>query len=107
MSRTKTEGKSNSLETAFNGILEEYGTSVPQFSVVIAVIIGSLGFDEYFNAGIWTIIAILCFSLVYLFRRQIGSNLKKTGIFVLVVLFLFLIPVVVVGLISKYFDLCG
>ena len=105
MSRTKTEGKVNSLEATFSGILEEYGTSVPQFSVVIAVIIGSLGFDKYFNAGIWTIIAILCFSLVYLFRRQIGSDLRKTGIFVLVVVLLFLIPGVVVGLISKNFKL--
>lgn len=105
MSRTEKEGKENSLASAFDSILKEFGTSVPQLSIVIAVIIGSLGFDEYFNAGAWTIVAILCFSLVYLFRRQITHDLRKTGIFVFVLVLLFLTPVVVVGLTLNDFAL--
>jgi hypothetical protein len=92
MANDNTNEQSKSLDSIFSPILEEFGTNAPQLSVVVAVIIGSLGFDSYFNAGAWTIVSILCFGLIYLFKRQIGSNIVKTGRAVSVIFIILIIP---------------
>src|SRR5689334_12944008 len=82
------------LTSAFGGILQQYGTSVPQISVVVAILIGSLTLDQYFNAAAWTTIAVLSFSTVYLFRRQIPRSLPKTSFNVAIFLLVTATPVI-------------
>jgi hypothetical protein len=87
------------LSSAFNDILRLYGTSVPQLSLLVAVVLGSVGFNEYFNPGAWTAMAVLSFALVYLFRRQISPRLSKAATIALFILLIFLAPPVVFFLI--------
>lgn len=79
--KMEEEIKDKSFNDFFNGILKEFGTNIPQISIIITVIIGSLGFSQLFNAGAWTITTLLCFSVIFIFRRQISSNVKAYGIF--------------------------
>ena len=69
-----------SLESSFGDILKkEFGTGIPQISTVVAVVLGSLGLKEnVFSAGAWTVVAVLCFVAVFLYRHQIPSKLPKT-----------------------------
>jgi hypothetical protein len=78
--------------SAFRGIMGSFGASIPQISTVIGIVIGSLGLPKYFDAGSWTIIAVLSFSLVYLYRRYIPRTVPTAT---LLVAFLFLISGVV------------
>lgn len=67
------------LESSFGDILKkEFGTGIPQISTVVAVVLGSLGLRENFSAGAWTVVAVLCFAAVFLYRHQIPSRLPKT-----------------------------
>ncbi len=75
-----SSNKEEGFADAFGGILEVFGTNVPQITVVVAVVLGSLTLDQYFHAGAWTIVAVLCFSLVGIFKRQIPRTLPRTGI---------------------------
>jgi putative exporter of polyketide antibiotics len=62
------------LESSFGEILKkEFGTGIPQIATVIAVVLGSLGLKPYFDAGAWTVIAVLCFALVFLYRHQLPN----------------------------------
>ncbi len=75
MKQTKNKQKNESdLSKIFDGILQEFGTNVPQISVIVAVIIGSLTLDDYFNAGAWSLTSIMCFAFIYVFKRQITPN---------------------------------
>lgn len=78
--------------SAFRGIMGSFGGSIPQISTVIGIVIGSLGLPKYFDAGAWTIIAVLSFSLVYLYRRYIPRTVPTAS---LLVALLFLISGVV------------
>src|ERR1044072_9451015 len=73
--------------SAFRGIMGSFGAIVPQISTVIGIAIVSLGLCQYFDAGSWTIIAVLSFSLVYLYRRYIPRTVPTAT---LLVAFLFL-----------------
>src|SRR5260370_30515021 len=76
----------------FRGIIGSFGTSIPQISTAIAVIIGSLGLRKYFDAGAWTMSAILSFSIVYIFRRQLPRTVPAAT---LLVVLLYLVAVVI------------
>lgn len=70
----------------FRGIMGSFGTSIPQISTVVAIVIGSLGLRRYFDAGAWTVIALLSFSIVYLFRRQLPRTVPTACLFVVLLL---------------------
>jgi hypothetical protein len=83
---TREADAAKGLEGAFDGILRQYGTNVAQVSTVVAVVIGSLGFSDYFNAGAWTLLSVVSFALAYMYRRQTPANLPKTTAWVIVFL---------------------
>ena len=66
------------LSGTFDNVLASFGTGVPQISTIVTVVLGSIGFDKYFNAGAWAIFSILCFGIVSFYRRQIPSSLLRT-----------------------------
>jgi hypothetical protein len=79
VSLMSTKGTALDLDSSFKDILkEEFGTGVPQIATVVAVVIGSLGLQDYFNAGAWTVVAVLCFAAIFLYRRQLPSRLSRT-----------------------------
>lgn len=84
---------SDMLDLAFGKALKEFGTSVPQLSIVITIIIGSLQFDAFFNAGVWTITSILCFSFLSLFKRHVSPNVMKTFLFSIIITFCLVLPI--------------
>jgi hypothetical protein len=85
------------LESSFGDILKkEFGTGIPQISTVVAVVLGTLQLKDKFNAAAWTIVAVLCFALVFLYRHQIPNRLPKTTLLV----FGFLVFFGVVGFVA-------
>lgn len=76
----KPRDNANTFDEAFSSMLKDFGTNVPQLSVVLTVIIGSLQFEEYFHSGAWLITSILCFGLVSIYKRQISGSVIKVGL---------------------------
>lgn len=67
------------LQSTFDKPLRsQFGVGVPQIATAVAVILGSLGLKERFDAGTWTVVAVLCFAAAYLYRYQISSRLALT-----------------------------
>jgi hypothetical protein len=57
---------------------DEFSTGVPQIATAVAVILGTLGLQQFgFNAGAWTVIAVFTFCLVFLYRRYVPSSLAR------------------------------
>jgi hypothetical protein len=63
----------------------EFNTGVPQIATLAAVVAGTFGVPN-FNAGVWTVIAIITFIAIFLFQRQIPSSVPRTAAYVLVLL---------------------
>ena len=61
----------------FRPALDRMGTNVPEIATVAGILIGTLQFDAYFNAAAWTVVAVVCFGIVYVYRRQIPLSLPK------------------------------
>ena len=81
----------SNLQSSFGDMLKkEFGTGIPQISTVVAVVLGSFGgLKGYFDAGAWTVVAVLCFAAVFLYRHQIPSRLLTTTWLVMTFLLLF------------------
>ena len=80
------------LAEPFDRILRNFGTSAPQISTVVAIVLGSLQFEEFFNAGAWTVVAILMFSLVYLYRRQVPRRLSRATLYIVMFVVIATVP---------------
>lgn len=73
-----TRPQVNDLQSSFGDILKkEFGTGVPQIATVVAVVLGSLGLKDYFDAGAWTVVAVLCFATIFLYRHQLPNRLSR------------------------------
>src|SRR5882672_11251957 len=64
----------------------EFSTGVPQLATLGAVVAGTFGVSKIFNAGVWTVIAIITFVIIFLFQLQIPSSVPRTAVYVLFIL---------------------
>jgi hypothetical protein len=64
----------------------EFNTGVPQIATLAAVVAGTFGVSKFFNAGVWTVIAIITFIIIFLFQQQIPNSVPRTAIYVLALL---------------------
>ncbi len=85
-----TNNKLKGLEDIFSPVTREFGTTVAQVSIAITIAIGSLGFENDFNAGAWTVSCLLCLAVLYLFRYQMKFTVGTAGFLALFLLSVFI-----------------
>lgn len=73
-------GKANRFEKIFDPVAREYGTTVAELSIVVTLVIGTFGFDNYFKANVWVMSCILWLGLLYLFRYQVKFSVGSAGL---------------------------
>jgi len=76
----KTSSPQSQFADMFQNVLKEFGTSVPQISVLVAIFVGTFGLPDYFNAGVWTVVATVSFVFVYAFKRHISPRFTRVAV---------------------------
>jgi hypothetical protein len=75
-------------ESFLRGVLSEFGLQWTHVAIFSGVAISSLGLEDFLNPGLWMVCAIVAFTGVYLFRRQITGDFPRAfaiGLSVIVV----------------------
>lgn len=80
---TRSDPHSRGILGVFDPILQEFGTNATQLSILIPLLVGSVGL-EYVNPGTSLVAVILSLSLVYMFRQHIPAHLPKAAVYAIV-----------------------
>lgn len=77
----------NAIPNELTEILKkEFNTGIPQLATLGGIIGGTFGQKDFFDAAVWTIVAVGTFLVVFLFQQQIPSSVPRTTIYVLIIL---------------------
>lgn len=66
-------------------VLDEFGIQWTHIAIFSGVVISSLGLESYLHVGAWMLVAMVSFTLVYLFRRQVTASFPRAAGMALVV----------------------
>ncbi|GAB2971126.1 hypothetical protein [Saccharothrix stipae] len=58
-------------------VLDEFGIQWTHLSILSAAVVSILGLEKYVNIGLWILVTISAFCIVYVFRRQVSGNFPR------------------------------